>query len=534
MGRSKAEMAVSEVGDFDDFINPPATNMITKQDGSIWVAANATFADISSLPETVRTEITAPMPLNGTFVTNNQTFLPFNTFVTDFGVSPDAKVGSVECVSVCTNGTTGYIARFASTDIKVIPTGIVTHTGTTNPLNSVVTSDGTAFWQWHCPSATTFGAATSTDGETWTIASLTGLPTFSSLTSYSFYANGNQSEAPLGVRNYSPNSPNSANIALHCGARHLLIGPGASGLIAAISTNGLAWSDVTAAMLGSPALPNGTAAYNFVHKNGNKVFLALGTTGRYSADGGVTWAAVTNMPAMSAAQYYQVSATDPNMLVASSAGTNIISVSTDSGASWTNRTLSFLASTVSPAFVSVKSGVIVVGANGLIRQSSNNGATWTPVNLPTASNPNTFVYCDATRWYAVTPYQVATSLALTGWMLRTLLNTNTLSIGVAFSSVIAFDADVVVLSGASTKLVTTDGGVTWRYSNFLSSTEVSQACTRAKLDTSHVPMMLSCSTTGGLTAVTRDEIVAGPKFVRTSTSIVASLRANAISFVRVK
>jgi hypothetical protein len=503
----------------------------------IYSTGGATFiksgnwVDISSLDTATKANFASALTVNTNLAVTDSVATGYysNNCMLD-GISPPAIVGTTRCIglSSAANSSGCYSATINASGVQVINSGQVAGYTSTAGAKSVITSDGTKFWQWTAASATAFGAYSSTDGITWTAETLTGLPTFADLTSLPFFGKISTVVAPIGDANQSSN----ALFSLYCGTRHLLIGTGASYLIAATSTNGLAWTDVTASMLGSTTVANAASAINFVYKNGNTVAILLdGGIGRYTTDGGATWSACTGVPNFVIDQHaVKADATTPANLVISHNGSTNLYVSNDSGATWTNRT-NPLGSNV--AVTSIKGGTIVVSKNGVIKKSTDNGATWSSVTIPQsiASSIITSVYCDAYRWYMVSNSQIATSTDLSTWTLRTINNLN-IALGL-MNGVCSIDVNTIVIYDSTKIAVSLDGGVTWNVMSILNVAVSGQH--RLLPNTTGTNLIFnanSLGSNGNHTIATKSELANGFKLAKVT--LIAASSAGLAAFLRIE
>jgi hypothetical protein len=207
----------------------------TYSTGNATFIKSGSWCDISSLDATSKARIASIFTNTNLAVTDSAVTSAYSSSCLIDAMSPPAIVGTTRCLSLSSaaNSTGCYSVTINGSGVQVVNSGQVAGYSSTAGAKSVITSDGTKFWQWTAASATAFGAYSSTDGGTWTAETLTGLPTFAGLTSLPFFGQIYPSIAPIGDLNSSSN----ALFSLYCGARHLLIGTGASYLIAATSTN---------------------------------------------------------------------------------------------------------------------------------------------------------------------------------------------------------------------------------------------------------------------------------------------------------
>ena len=408
-----------------------------------------------------------------------------------------------------------------------------------------LTADGTKFMMFAAASSTTLQAVQSTDGITWNTATLTGLPTFNGLTTTTFGAGlGSANSLLFGDIFYSNETTYKSDV-YFCGNRYIAIGLNASNqYLTSTSTDGLTWSgDTTTAVLGSTAIGGGGGALYF-YRNGNNVFIAVSSLARKSSDGGITWSAAIDAPFASGPySAFRVNASDGNRIIGTASTNNSdISVSTDSGQTWTARNL--------PASLSAQSGVIqgrgsswVFTKNGTVYVSTNDATSWSLLTtLPAELGRVTGVYADANRWYALSMVgnQVAVSTDLINWTLRNISNPQpaNISSGITYNFA-ATDTNNIMAVVNGNALYSTNGGVTWSWS------------TASRGDTATAGNVL------GVTAITEGggvfisslavttygsgqslynrvaDLAAGGEAVRSSAAVVSSLRTNALAYSRV-
>ena len=520
------------VGEIVDMVGVP--NYYDAGD-SKWLRTN-TWVPAIYVPDAVVTQLansnSALVALSDNLVINEtNAHLP--------GLLPPAVVGSTACFSYISGARSYASAAFVvrSDGFRVVSTGLTSGiSGNEAGGNHIITSDGTTFWDWAPISASAFGARSSTDGLTWSAVNLTGLPTFVNLLSNFQLGGMSQNISNSSVGDVFQAQVSHNGVAAWCGARHLLIGiNGSNQYIATRSSNGTSWGgDESTTVLGSSTV--GASSYCWWYRNGNNFFLTVGSVNRFSGDGGVTWGSTTGTGTVSSSQSYRVNRTDPARLL-STDRSSVLSVSTNSGSSWTGVTSPTTVSTIT--HIEGRGSTWVLTAAGSFFVSTNDGTSWTTLNAPLGLGSPSAVYADANRWYmySASGNQIATSTDLSNWTIRNISNpapTTALP-----GSIAAVSSSTVAMVANGEVLCSTDGGVTWRWAAASYATTAT-AVGATKLIANTVGR--SCFI-GGNTALSGTsprglyidaaDLTAGAKGVRGSSATVSSLRTNATAYVRV-
>ena len=465
------------------------------------------------------------------------------------------SASSISVVPSCYSLTTAVgVGVMTSAGVQTIATGQTSArtNSSTGGTNGVVASNNTTIFSYCFTSATALSAYYTTNGTTWTAGSVTGLPVFATDANTIAWGSqiNNNTYTVAGMIGWKrTQSANSQFMVFWCGARFLLIGPGASYYVLSLSTDGLAFGgDNTNAVLGSTTRAK-TLDMQF-YRNGNNCFLNIGTIYRYSTDGGVTWAASTFAGAPSPTTYYlQINTTDPAKLVivASPSGTATY-YSADSGATWSaSRPLP----SNYPYSLYYKGSTLCVSFGGAndYRVSTDDGVTWSNINFPIGTLGSIFYfYADAYRWYAggLSQPQLFTSSDAITWTLVTLSQNYALNQkGVSYGTgIVAFDSNTVVImgnnsaSGNSQFISTTDGGVTWTMgqytvSNYAGEWGVGSAFVTPDAGGVGCYFGMTDLQSGENGLVLKADITGGGAFYRTGTTAITPLRTNALAFVRV-
>ncbi len=460
-------------------------------------------------------------------------------------INPIASISGVTAIPMMlTSGTTAQALVIDSTGVASATIGqTVGYTGVgTDGGGHLITSDGTLFWSWTAASATAFGARNSTDGKTWTTATLTGLPTFASLTANAMGSNALPTSALSGTGELFGVTTTQMLVAVYCGARHLLIGQASGNMIATLSTNGLAWGgDQSVTVLGSAAIPqNGVGWW---YRNGLNNFIIIGGAtfaSRYSNDGGITWAATTGSTLGTSGTKFKANASDPARLTMD-AGGGTVHFSTNNGQSWTSRTLPITPTTL------VGRGANYLACDGTsVYLSNDDGATWALISFIAGLYGSIRgVYGDANRFYVHSfANQIATTTNAITWTVRNISTAQPVTTTMQFCS--ALDTNNVVLSavGVTTEiyeLYTNDGGVTWKWvTRSSSATALANNAPYYRAVTTGTSVLvagISCAITGNAgnygNVIYGSDMTANGAAFRISTATITPTFVNSFAYARV-
>lgn len=522
------------VGDIAEFVGVPA---YYDAGDSQWAQSNTWIPAASIGSATAKSNIRSSS-YNNVAITDNSALLGFAQLTLN-SVTPLAKTASVVSLPITTDTTNCKVLTIAASGVRMVATGQAQGYANAAGGANLVTSDGTTLWSWTAASASAWGAYTSTDGITWTTASLSGQATFSSATTYPLGPTGAQSSMDKTGEQFVT-SGTYLQVAAYCGARHLLIGlNGSNQYIAQRSTNGLAWGgDESTTILGSGTVA--ATAYGWWYRNGNTFFIAIGNVVRKSTDGGATWAAATNAIAAASTTRYRVNASDATRIACCTNSSTAMAFSADSGATWTTRTAPFTLNANTTLNGRGSSWVLCDTTTGNTYKSTDDGATWSVLATPTGfSGTVQGVYADANRWYIVSAVgnNVATSTDLSTWTVRNISNTAP-GTNYNYSPVNLVATDSNTIMGANISgyvLVSADGGVTWYWTTYTNSSvatgggAVYLVANSVGLSTFIAGQM---SVTYSAYTLASDVAALGKAYRVTSTTITP-LRANSLAFARI-
>lgn len=521
---------------------------------SQWLRS-ATSTAASNLSATSRTNLanagTAAAP---TVFAQSSLSLSYNTYG-GYATYPIARI-SASSVSVVPalyiNGAaTVGVGAITSVGLQFVGTGQTSNTisDNTSGSNGVVASNNTTIFSYCFTSATALSAYATTNGTTWTAQTVTGIPVFATTGNTIAHASSvastaNTSSGHGGWRRIGNGVSQFA--VFWCGARFVLIGPAATNYMVSLSTDGLAWGgDNTTAVIGATVQP--IARDIQFYRNGNNCFLNVGTSYRYSTDGGVTWAASTFVAALSPSVYYLLyNQTDPAKLIIWTTTGYAAYYTADSGATWSaNRALPF---TISGGLV-YRGSVLVTSNDGTLTYVSyDDGTTWVVLPAPIGVlGLQTQVNCDASRFYVgiTGQLQMLTSSDGVTWTLVTLpqkyhigAQSGFLGPGIAY-----FNSNTVIINGYSNQsgysqfAITLDGGVTWSMGQFtVANTAGGWQGNNIFLtpDGGGIAFQLG-SVLGNPSGpvIFKTDVDNGGAFFKTGNSVITPIRTNALSFVRV-
>jgi hypothetical protein len=463
------------------------------------------------------------------------------------------SASNISVVPSSYKGTTSVGVGVATpAGLQSIPTGqtSIRTANTTEGSNAVVASNNTTIFSYTFTSATALSAYYTTNGTTWTAGSVTGLPTFAA-DSATISVGSRISGASWTVSGHSgflrrADSPNLA--VFWCGARFVVIAPGATNYVCSLSTDGLAWGgDNTTAVLGGAV----TRAENIqFYRNGNSCYLNVGGRYRYTTDGGITWAAstFTTDAAPSPSSYYmQYNQTDPAKLVIWTTGGYNGRFTSDSGATWSaNRP--FPSDNVSGGLAYRGSTLVASNDSLTTFYSTNDGVSWAPSEFPIGTlGATTLVMADANRFYLGfnAQAQLLTSSDGVNWTIRTLSQNFTIQAQSGFSGpgLVSFNSNVVAMIGYSNQtgnsqfFSTTDGGVTWIAGQFtVANTGGSWQGGNVFLtpDAGGVAFQMGANLIAANgPKVLKADLDTGGAFYRTGITAITPIRANSAAYVRV-
>ncbi len=381
-------------------------------------------------------------------------------------------------------------ARFTSNSTETIwpDLGGVMALITTNPA-------GTAFCLLTADASRNFAVYTSTNGITWTQQSISGHPAGEG---YSWNLSNSQNlYGPMytnGIRcgmghhiamPYYNNYQANPMIYVNCGARIInTVYDSQNGQMRAYrTTDGFTMgTDDVNNILGTPT----PGKQFFFHRNGNSCFLISGSAVRFTTDGGITWATSTNAFSPASYAFMQTNATNRTSLVATQSAGTTFQVSTNTGGTWTSRTLPAAPAVSLSALAYAGSTMVYLSAVGSVHRSTDNGATWTTVTnttLGVEANPINVLH-DGYRFYML--YQgglgvLSTSTDGITWTARTVPPTtltdttsyysiynpsqNINQNGAVFTYAAASNSSDVIITtnfgNTQRAIMSNDGGVTW-------------------------------------------------------------------------
>jgi len=523
---------------------------------SKWLKSGASTAS-SNLSATTKTNLAAAGTASDpTVLAQSALSFSYNPF--GFYASYPIQRISASSVSVVpafnSNTTAVGVGVVTSAGLQRVLTGqtsIVTNS-VNDGSNGFVASNDTTIFSYCFTSATALSAYSTTNGTTWTAQTVTGIPVFASTASTyshaSCSASGNGTNAAMMGWKRTQTGSASQFAVFWCGARFLLIGPAATNYMVSLSTDGLAWGgDNTTAVIGATAQAR-TLNMQF-YRNGNNCYLNIGTSYRYSTDGGVTWAASTFAAAPNPSGYFlQYNQSSPaKLLIVDTSGGQVAFYSADSGATW---------SADRPLPLASKNGGLYYKGSVLVQSdrsstfyaSYDDGVTWTIPTFPIGvlgSSINFFA--DANRFYAGVnnQAQLLTSSDGVTWTIVTLSQQFFLRNILTNSGcgIIPFDSNTVVLIGYSSSgfnqaIYTLDGGVTWTCSQYTVANSGGNWAVGNSFNTPDGGGVSFCWGNDSLTDPTspnvlKADITAGGAFYRTGSTAITPIRTGSTAYVRV-
>jgi hypothetical protein len=524
--------------------------------GSSQWLRSATATAASNLSATSRTNLAnAGTAASPTVFAQSALSLSYNTYG-GYATYPIARI-SASSVSVIPalyiNGAaTVGVGAITSAGLRFVATGQTSNRTSDNSSgsNGVVASNDTKIFSYCFTSATALNARSTTNGTTWTAETVTGIPVFATdfntiAHASSVASTSNTSSGHGGWRRIS--NATSQFAVFWCGARFVLIGPAATNYMVSLSTDGLAWGgDNTTAVIGATAQP--VARDIQFYRNGNNCYLNVGTSYRYSTDGGVTWAASTFAAALSPSSYYLLyNQTDPAKLVIWTTTGYAAYYTADSGATWSaNRPLP--AANVSGGLAYRGSTLVASDDSSITSVSTDNGSTWTTITAPIGTlGLQTQVNCDANRFYVgiLGQLQMLTSSDGVTWTLVTLPQKYHIAAQSGFlgPGIASFSSNTVILNGYSTQsgysqfAITLDGGVTWAMGQFtVGNTAGGWQGNNIFLTPDGGGMAFQL---GGILSsasgpvILKTDVDNGGAFFKTGSTAITPIRTNALAFVRV-
>jgi hypothetical protein len=527
--------------------------------GSSKWAKSGTFVPASSLSVSTKSVLasatTLAAPTAASLSAYNQSLLVRGMFM-NYPIQRISASGVSVVPALYENGTsTVGVGVMTSAGIQSMLTGQTSNASSDAQTGTVgcVASNNTTIFSYCFTGASTLSAYTTTNGTTWTAGSVTGIPTFVTNTAatkaWASSAGDNTTYTRNSAKGISYGAGASACLftVVWCGARFLLIGPGATNFVCSLSTDGLAFGgDNTTAVIGGTAQSRllGIAFY----RNGNNCYLNVGTAFRYSTDGGVTWAASTFAAALPATTaFYKFNKTDPAKIICGTESSTNAYYSTDSGATWSaNRPYP-----VDPyRGVAYKGSTLVIADGTSMYYSTDDGTTWLGLNYPLGSfGIIGNVCCDAYRFYTGITGQPQILVSADGvtWTIATLpvtynLGSNDYSMGAG--SICSFDSNTVILCGQhqgvgfARQWSTTDGGITWTWAvpNYKSPSSIPQPMpgdVYVTPDAGGFGFGLGRVIPSDTQIFSKADTTAGGAFYRTGASAITPVRTGSFAYVRV-
>jgi hypothetical protein len=524
---------------------------------SKWLRSGVATAS-SNLTATTRTNLAnAGTAASPTVLTQSALSLSYNGF--GFTATYPIQRISASSVSVVpatyNNTTTVGVGVMTAAGLQAVSTGqtSIVQNDPSYGQNVFVASNNTKIFSYCFTSATALNVRSTTNGTTWTAETVTGLPTFATdgTTYASATASQNATYVVAGTIGWKRTGEvgYTSFCVFWCGARFLLLAPGATNFVASLSTDGFTFGgDNTTAVIGATARAKSSSVQ--FYRNGNNCYLSVATAHRFSTDGGVTWSASTFAAAPNASEFYlQYNQSDPAKLVILP-GTNQTTAyyTADSGATWSaSRTLPTDGQNGGLYY----KGTTLVISNGSTQYyvSTNDGVTWTVPTFPIGVlSTNLRFFADANRFYAgvASQPQLLTSSDAVTWTIVTLAQN--FSLGTLLTNagygILPFDSNTVVLLGYNSAIganqcfFTTDGGVTWTGSQYTSSNtggnwNVGNAFVTPDAGGVGFAFGAAGVTSANCTNVLKADITAGGAFYRTGSTAITPIRTGSLAYVRV-
>jgi len=555
------------------FLNNPSTDLSRYSIGEIqdlsgvptfynagsskWLRS-ATATASSNLTTTTKTNLAAA-GTNSDQTVLTQSALSFSYNGYGFvGTYPIQRISasSISVVPAYYNGTTAVgVGVMTAAGLQAVVTGQTSSVASdpTAGVNVAVASNNTKIFSYCFSSATALSVKSTTNGTTWTTETVTGLPTFA--TDSTTYASSSGSQgasftvaSTMGWKRTQDSGQSNFSV-FWCGARFVLLAPGATNFVVSLSADGFTFGgDNTTAVIGATVRPRGNSVQ--FYRNGNNCYLSVGTAHRYSTDGGVTWAASTFAAAPNAADYYlQFNQSTPaKLVIIPGTGGTTAYYSADSGATWSaSRTLPTDGQNGGLYYKGTT--LVISNASTQYYVSTDDGVTWTVPTFPIGVlSSNLKFFADANRFYAgvANQAQLLTSSDAVTWTIVTLSQNFSLGaiITVGGYGILPFDSNTVVLlgyneaAGRNQCFFTTDGGVTWTGSQYTSANTGGNwnvGNTFVTPDAGGVGFAFGGAgvTSANCTNVLKADITAGGAFYRTGSTAITPVRTNSFAYVRV-
>lgn len=527
--------------------------------GSSKWAKSGTFVAASSLSVSTKTVLasatTLIAPTAASLSAYNQSLLVKGMY-SNYPIQRISASGVSVVPALYENSTyTVGVGVMTSAGIQAVLTGqtsIAVSDAQTGTVGCVA-SNNTTIFSYCWTGATALSAYYTTTGTTWTAGVVTGTPTFVTNTAATTAWASSSGDTNIYTRNsakgisYGAGATACLFTVVWCGARFLLIGPGAANYVCSLSTDGLAFTgDNTTAVIGGTAQARTTGIA--FYRNGNNCYLNVGTAYRYSTDGGVTWAASTFAAAIPATTaFYKFNTTDPAKIICGTEGNTNAYYSSDSGATWSaDRPYP-----VDPyRGVAYKGSTLVIADGTSMYYSTDNGTTWNSLIYPLGSFGIIGNVCaDAYRFYTGITGQPQILVSADGvtWTIATLpvtynLGSNDYQRGAG--SICSFDSNTVILCGqhqgigVARQWSTTDGGINWtwalpNYKNASYAPQPMPGDVYVTPDAGGFGFGLGRVKPADQQIFSKADTTAGGAFYRTGAAAITPIRANALSYVRV-